>query len=302
MVSYLLFRISDTIEDSFFSRQQKRQFIHSFQQILHAPSYEQKFTEHFLSSLGKRDFGHETFLLYRATDVFVVFFSLPLQTQQIIRHWLTEMNVHAWKYNTKKIRTFIEQNKYCYYVAGVVGHLLTDLFSFYGKYSAERKQQLHLLAADFGLALQKVNIIRDLHKDVHEKRYYWPQTLLKRYGVTYKTFFQAKHFGKASLVLDQMITDALPYLDKAAHYITLLPKRPLRVRVFCSLALLMAVSSLGEYRRRFSELMQGGEVKMPRKQVMLIVRKSFLYGLSDTLFLSWYRREKALHLLHTQSL
>jgi len=302
MVSYLLFRISDTIEDAFLPKRTQVKLLDAFQKILGHPVYHEIAVLRLQASLVKHHFDHEDNLMRHIGPVLHVYFSLPLGVRAIICRWISEMNKHARIYNNKLITTFKEQNIYCYYAAGVVGHLLTDLFSSYGSYSGEKKKQLHALAAAFGLALQKVNIIKDLHKDVQEKRYYWPQTLLKNYGLTYKTLFQAKHFAKASKVLDQMLADALPSLDKAAQYIMLLPKRPLRVRVFCLIALLMAVYSLGEYRRRFHELIQGGEVKMPRKQVLHIVRKSFLYTLSDTFFLSWYRKEKALHLFHTQSL
>ncbi len=288
MISYLLFRMSDTIEDSSYSHAQKRIFIRSFQTLLHSSSSNQRSIDTFVVSLGKHDFGPETFLFHHAADVFTVFFSLPQEARQYICSWLTEMNTHAWKYNTKKIHTFAEQNKYCYHVAGVVGHLLTDLFAYYEHYTSQKKHELHLLAADFGLALQKVNIIKDIYKDVAEKRYYWPLTLLQKHRLSYTTLFSPQRLPAALLVLQEMLADVIPYINKAAQYIFTLPKRSFRVRLFCGLSLFMAIASLRTYRQQASVLFMGAVVKMRRRQVYLLLASLSLLVWSRFLLLRFY--------------
>ncbi len=284
MVSYLLFRMSDTIEDSFLSHPKKRALLRVLQTQLNTLTPSERLFKTFITGLDNYNFGRETFLLHHARDVLFVFFSLPRPIQQIICHWLTEMNTHVWQYNTKKIRTFAEQNKYCYYVAGVVGHLLTDLFSFYGQYSTQKKHELHLLAADFGLALQKVNIIKDIYKDVQEKRYYWPLNLLRRYHLTYTTLFLPQQLLQANYVLEDLVADVKHYADKTVAYILALPKRSFRVRLFCGLSLFMALLSLHTYRRRSYDLFAGTEVKMPRRRVYLLLLELSLLLHSNLLF------------------
>jgi farnesyl-diphosphate farnesyltransferase len=52
-------------------------------------------------------------------------------------------------------------DNYCYYVAGTVGHMLTDIFSDYAGFGETTNNRLHDLGRSFGLGLQKVNVLKD---------------------------------------------------------------------------------------------------------------------------------------------
>ncbi len=62
---------------------------------------------------------------------------------------------------------------YCFYVAGTVGALITDLFRI-EKVIRDESSELNEAALSFGHALQTVNIMKDFFKDWDEGRCFWP--------------------------------------------------------------------------------------------------------------------------------
>jgi hypothetical protein len=70
-------------------------------------------------------------LIELAGSVFLMWRTLDIKSRDIIRHWVTEMahgmRAFVLKYpNGIRIATVAEFREYCYFVAGTVGHLLTD--------------------------------------------------------------------------------------------------------------------------------------------------------------------------------
>ena len=68
------------------------------------------------------------------------------------------------------LQTIEEFREYCYYVAGTVGHLLTDLWKFYSPRIDEKVYHvLDNLSNAFGEGLQTVNILKDIANDIKEE-------------------------------------------------------------------------------------------------------------------------------------
>ncbi len=72
---------------------------------------------------------------------------------------------------------------YCYYVAGVVGEMLTDLFCDYSADIAGRRPALNALAASFAQGLQMTNILKDVWEDRSRGACWLPQEVFTRHGV-----------------------------------------------------------------------------------------------------------------------
>jgi len=70
--------------------------------------------------------------------------------------------------------------QYCYFVAGIVGELLTDLFLLRLSPTVEQAARLGELAVCFGEGLQLVNILKDADADAQEGRHYIPAGVDKR--------------------------------------------------------------------------------------------------------------------------
>ena len=109
------------------------------------------------------------------------------------------------------LHTSEELEEYCYLVAGCVGEFWTRVCTHHIPfYSSIPPDRLNVLAADFGKALQLVNILRDLPTDLRSGRSYLPA--------------ETPDFA-------HWHTRAVALLDSGREYIRSL--RPARVRAGC---------------------------------------------------------------------
>ena len=113
--------------------------------------------------------------LLRSLDVvLVVRDSLPKREASIVTRWVVEMTRGMAIYAHRPRRlgetsapfTVPDLERYCYFVAGTVGHMLTDLFVERLGLSPALEVALRANAESFGVGLQLVNILKDL-TDVH---------------------------------------------------------------------------------------------------------------------------------------
>lgn len=74
-------------------------------------------------------------------------------------------------------RTFEELQRYCYFVASVVGLVCIRIFGY-------QDSKAEMLAEDCGLAFQLTNIIRDVKEDAGMGRIYLPEEDLARFGLS----------------------------------------------------------------------------------------------------------------------
>jgi farnesyl-diphosphate farnesyltransferase len=281
MVSYLLCRIADTIEDARRPAADRRRRLADFAGSLES---------------GRPDLPTDGFpaayrgLLARADDVLACHRSLPPAARGLIAGRVREMCEGMALCCDRRIETFRDQDEYCYYVAGVVGRLLTDLFHAYGHVDASQRAELHRHAVGFGLALQKVNILRDVRNDLEDGRCYWPQATLSRHGLSREDLLHPSSVPRALRAMDELIDDLWPHLESAVLYITILPMTQLRVRIFCAIPLFMAVATVGRCRGNADVFLNGRSVKIARRVVKSIVLRSLSMGPFNRYLHSWYRR------------
>ena len=89
--------------------------------------------------------------------------------------WLVVMNRGMKKYLTREVKTFLDLDEYCYYVAGTVGGFLTDLIIYYSSITEEKSETLLANFNASGQFLQKINLIRDIREDVKDRvKHFWP--------------------------------------------------------------------------------------------------------------------------------
>jgi farnesyl-diphosphate farnesyltransferase len=287
----MIFRIIDTIEDSDVLLKIKKQGFDKFLDVLNRKSYEDISTQDcrkFL--LSKLNYTYEKELLENMDAVIKIFYSTPIKQRKAILRWGTEMSKGMLSFQTKKIKSFKDQDDYSFYVAGVVGYLFNDLF-FYNKIITKSKRD-HLMeyAKRYGLGLQKVNILRDVAYDIPQNRFYWPVDILKKHSLDYSTLCLDKYRKSAMQVLDIMIHNALIYLNDGLYYVMSLPRSSPKVRVFCLIPLFMAIESFTKCIGNENVFIKGMKVKISRAQVKNIVKKSYLYSISNTLLRKWYNK------------
>ncbi|MCW8931116.1 MAG: presqualene diphosphate synthase HpnD [Gammaproteobacteria bacterium] len=118
-----------------------------------------------------------------------------------------EMDLHTTHYNT-----FNELSLYCYRVAGVVGLLTIEILGY-------KDSNTHEYAKNLGIALQLINILRDVKEDVERGRIYLPQEELMQFGVT-QSMLTANRNTPQTLALFSFHADrATQYYKKAFDYL-----------------------------------------------------------------------------------
>jgi len=281
MVSYLLCRIADTLEDSALPAAERRRLLGGF-----AAGLEEGRPE---IPVGAASPAYRR-LLENAPEVLAAYRALDPAARRIIRERVGEMCAGMGRWSDREIATLADQDEYCYYVAGLVGRLLTDLFHASGRVTARVRAQLLEHASDFGLALQKVNIIRDLRADLSEGRCYWPADVLARHGLTRQSLLLPANVGRAVAAMEDLVQDQWRYLSAALRYITLLPMTEPRLRIFCAIPLFMAVATVRSCQGNPDVFLSDRPVKIPSGQVRAIVVRSLSLGPFNSYLRSWFRR------------
>ena len=289
MLSYLVFRVIDTVEDSSAPLSMKREMFAEFLALLSKKKANDAASGECAGKmLSALDYTYEKELLSELPCLVRAYFSLPAGARKAILKRARVMARGMCEFQEKPIETFADQDRYSYYVAGIIGHLFNDLLEFNGIITRKLKRQLSRYARQFGLALQKVNILRDIADDVASHRYYWPKRLLAKYGLSYRNICFAKNREKALEVLSEQIKDARAYIDSAMKYILLLPKKALQVRMFCLIPLFMAIESYVKCMGNAEVFESGKKVKISREQVGDIVAKSGMWGANNERLVKWF--------------
>lgn len=272
LVAYLLCRIADTIEDDPIASISTKtalldQFMECFDNLNKAG----------ISISLVRDLKGEPahLSLVQHTDlVFALYRTLPGHTQQHLYHWVNEMvqgmkkfvNLHP---HGIRIQTLDEYKEYCYYVAGTVGYLLTDLWHEHSASVSDRRYQILLQrCASFGEALQTVNILKDIAWDAeHENSIYIPQQALLEQGSSHQQLLNPNYLRQNHAAIKDLVKLAWQDLDEALEYLLSVPKIAIPVRLFCVLPLLFAYATLRELTQSTNMLKSGGNVKISRAEV-----------------------------------
>jgi farnesyl-diphosphate farnesyltransferase len=281
MTAYLLCRVADTIEDAVLPIDDRRRLLAGFAASLETGSP--------VMPPGGFPEGYRR-LLDNVDTVLAGYRSLPPKARDVISAAVREMCEGMSKWCGREIGTLEDQNEYCYYVAGLVGRMLTGLFHAYGLVDARRREALDRHAVEFGLALQKVNVIRDVRGDLAEGRCFWPSEVLARQGLTRESLLRPSNSAGAVAAMDELIRDVWRYTEASVRYMTLLPVLQWRLRIFCAIPLFMAVATLGACWKNSDVFRSERPVKITSRQMRWIIVRSMAFGPVNRLVESWYRR------------
>ena len=286
LVAYLLCRIADTLEDEpSLPATAKAELLDAFALCLDSPAAADAFPGRVSEISGEA--AHVR--LSRNTDlVFVLYRSLPRATRVHVRHWVGEMIVGMRKFvllypHGIRIQSIAEYKEYCYYVAGTVGYLLTDLWHEHVPSIGETQYRvLRERCRAFAEALQTVNILKDVTTDAEqENSIYVPEDLLRQHGVTHATLLAPELLSDTREALATLVQLAWHDLEGARSYLLLLPRRAVSVRLFCILPLLFAYATLRDLTRTPHALARREVVKISRREVKALIVAGFLMILSN---------------------
>ncbi len=284
--AYLLCRIADTVEDSPSIAPERKAVL--FDDFL-AAFGDKSALERFLAGVAPLtgDLAHLT-LTQNADLVLEHFAMLPEATRTVVLKWVSEMALGMRKFvllypNGIRIQTIDEYKEYCYYVAGTVGYMLTDLWHEHSPSIGSRRYAiLRERCRAFAEALQTVNILKDVAVDVEqENSVYVPEELLKAHGSSQSTILSPELLASNRAALSQLISLAWHDLEEARNYLLLIPRRAVSIRLFCILPLLLAYATLRDLVQSTAMLRPGGSVKISRREVKSLLMTGSMLVMSN---------------------
>ncbi|MEW6758884.1 MAG: squalene/phytoene synthase family protein [Acidobacteriota bacterium] len=216
-------------------------------------------------------------LLRSAPAVLAAFASCGGEDRLAMARWVTEMGkgMVAWSERMgegagalKRLPSMAALDRYCYYIAGTVGYLLTDLYYIHSPH-VDRALffRLQADAEEFGLGLQKVNIVKDLAEDFERGWCFIPEEALAAAGVSPVDFSNpARHEAVYAGVLPVLRT-AAAHLERAWAYLSVFPLEEKEVRFFLATSLFFALETLALVAEKPSRLTAPAKLKISRAKV-----------------------------------
>ena len=293
---YLLCRIADTIEDHpAVPRGRKDAMFASFLATL-----EQRGDPRTLA-LSFEDIEGDDAELSCARSfprVMRVFGRLPERMQGIVGRWVAEMARGMSLYTHREpgadgfvaLYTVEDLERYCYYVAGTVGHMLTELFAECMSDKLDERQlgDLRQHAEAFGAGLQLVNILKDVTDDRARRWSFIPRAACERAGIGIDNLTDLAVRDQAHDAVAPLFDLARQKLDHALTYALSIPPSEKGVRLFCLLPLWMAALTLIHARGNDAMFVVGEEVKISRQAVEQVIADCLSHVGDDTTLRSRY--------------
>jgi farnesyl-diphosphate farnesyltransferase len=286
LAAYLLCRIADTLEDEpVLPAEAKAALLDELQRCFDERATADAFPARVAGIAG--DAAHVR-LTHRADLVFVLYRALSPATRVHVRRWVGEMIAGMRKFvllypDGIRIQSLEEYREYCYYVAGTVGYLLTDLWHEHAPSIGERRYQvLREKCRAFAEALQTVNILKDVATDAErENSIYIPEELLRQHGSSHAQILAPDRLRGTREALATLVQLAWHDLEGARSYLLLIPRRAVPIRLFCMLPLLFAYATLRDLTRSPGALARREVVKISRREVKSLTLFGFLVILSN---------------------
>ncbi len=177
---------------------------------------------------------------------------------------------------------------YCYYVAGVVGEMLTDLFASFSPRIEPRSNELKARAPSFGRALQLTNILRDAREDLDQGRCFLPRREMANYGLSAETLLRPDRRREAVALFDELISVARREADVALEYTLAIPPEEEGVRLFCLWPLFFAVLTLRQLEGN-PAVLEPTPIKIRRDTVQRVMAVTRSIAGSDKDLRAFYR-------------
>jgi farnesyl-diphosphate farnesyltransferase len=301
--SYLLCRAVDSIEDTpAMARAERNRLFDVFDRVLcddrtDAAELEVACVR---ASVGATTVDGD--LCRGAGAVFRVFRALPALQREAIRPHVLEMSGGMRAYSARgqplRLADLDDLERYCYFVAGTVGNLLTELFEqTMPDLPVPMRLSLRDRAVSFGLGLQMVNVVKDVAVDFSERgACFLPTRLAREHGLEVDRLLDPVMRKAGVAVIQAVCARAREHLHRAQEYVALWPEAGdggdagRAVRLFCAVPLALALSTLRTVEQGEDTLRAGVTPKVSRSTVAGIVAQAPAAAASNQALVALLRR------------
>ena len=285
--AYLLCRIADTIEDDkSMSVEKKKEYTDLFIDVVKKNKNADEFSEELFSLLSPTATEAEHDLIANTKRIIRITHNFNNRQRKALERCVSIMCKGMAKYQNIETLTGLESlddmNEYCYYVAGVVGEMLTELFCDYSTEIDTHQNELMKLAISFGQGLQMTNILKDIWDDHRRGACWLPCDHFRKYGIDVKHKMPGNNKSGFDDALIELLGIAYSHLNNALHYTLLIPTKEKGLRKFCLWAIGMAVLTLEKIRKK-PDFINGKQVKISRRDVRITTLITSIFVSNDAI-------------------
>jgi farnesyl-diphosphate farnesyltransferase len=270
--AYLLCRIADTIEDEpALSPAETRVFLQRFTAVVRGSEPAAPLAHEIARRLSERSLPAERQLVEGMEQVIEVTARLGEQRAPIERCIeVMSQGMHHFQQTASVagLARCSDLDSYCYYVAGVVGEMLTELFCCHSPAIAAQRTALQELSTSFAQGLQLTNIIKDFWEDRSRGACWFPRELFARHGIELAELVPGHSAAGFQAGVHELVAVAHGHLRNALAYALLLPPRERGIRLFCLWAIGLAVLTLRKIDAH-RDYTRGEQVKVSHSAVLL---------------------------------
>ena len=270
--AYLLCRIADTIEDEpALSADETFGFLQRFAAVVSGTGEAAPLAQELAGRLSSRTLPPEHDLVRHMERVVRVTASLDEPQRAAIQRCVEVMchGMHHFQHtaSVRGLARSSDMDSYCYYVAGVVGEMLTELFCGYSPTIMRQHAALRDLAPSFAQGLQMTNILKDFWEDRSRGACWLPQEVFIRHGVDLARLSPEHYDARFHAGVLELIGVAHTHLRNALAYTLLIPAEEAGIRRFCLWAVGLALLTLRKIQRN-PRFIAGEQVKVSRQAVL----------------------------------
>ncbi len=287
--NYLLCRFLDIFEDcEDLPLDQKKELLRILRRIVEGTDDHRDYQSRFLGIEKKYSFSDPERILIRNYDpIFKILIDFPADIKSIIGKWVGEMAEGMAQYafppggSTEVLQQMSDLERYIYAVAGTVGGLISDLLALRLSRFHKDRSDIVKYAINYGKGLQLVNIIKDSRADYLENRCYIPIELFQANQCLVESFYNTRSSTDESClnIYRQLVEMAEAYLLDARRFIRYIPRHHLRLRFSCILPMVLADSTLSQFKRRIGPFIK-------ENRTFKISKRSVRYAMFKSLWLS----------------
>jgi len=273
--AYLLCRLADIIEDDpALDAAATASLMKDFLALLDDRADASDYSRRLGAALSPASSPAEHELVAQLPVVLRILNGLPPGQRAAVIRCVRTMGVGMPEFQRRKspdgLRTLEELDRYCYFVAGVVGEMLTDLFIEHCPELAPRREEMMNLALCFGQGLQMTNILKDIWEDHRSDACWLPGSVFHDLDQPLGEVLRQRDAAGMRNGLRQLVGIACTHLESALRYTQLIPRRERGVRRFCLWAIGMALLTLRKINAH-PGYTSGREVRISRRAVRATV-------------------------------